>query len=122
MTEASVPTTAASSSTERLIWRRVAPMARIRASSRVRWAISMVKVLAMRKMPTNSAMPAKASSMVLRLVRPDSMSLACWSASALPVCASASLGSSGSISASSFRSETPSAAETVALWKTPGFR
>lgn len=97
-------------------------MARIRASSRVRWAISMVKVLAMRKMPTNSAMPANASSMVLRLDSPLSMSFACWSASALPVCAVASFGSRGSIASSSFRSETPPAAETVAFWKTPGFR
>ena len=57
-----MPTRAASASTERVTWRRVAPTARSSASSLVRWATSIVKVLTIRKMPTNSAIPAQASS------------------------------------------------------------
>lgn len=45
MTEEMAPTTAASARTERLTWPRWAPTARSRASSRVRWATSIVKVL-----------------------------------------------------------------------------
>ncbi len=55
------PSRRASSSTERLIWPRSEPMARIRPISRVRWATSIEKVLKMRKMPTRNAMPANPS-------------------------------------------------------------
>lgn len=77
----------------------------------------MVKVLAIRKTPTKRAIPAKASSMVLRLVSPDSMSLACSSARACPVCAVASSGSSASTFSSSAASEAPAAAVTVTSLK-----
>jgi hypothetical protein len=59
--EASTPTIADSASTEVSTWRRLAPRQRSRASSRVRWATMMAKVLKMRKAPTNSATPAKPS-------------------------------------------------------------
>ena len=42
-----------------MTWPRLAPRARISASSRVRCATMMENVLRMRKMPTNSATPAK---------------------------------------------------------------
>ena len=59
------PSTNASASTERRTCPRLAPTARSSASSRVRWATSIEKVLKMRKIATNSAMNANASRNVL---------------------------------------------------------
>lgn len=56
-----MPSSSASTSTDRLTCSRPAPMARIRPISRVRWATSIEKVLTMRKMPTRKATPAKPS-------------------------------------------------------------
>ncbi len=94
-TEASSPSTAASTSVERTTWRRDAPTARSSAVSRRRCEISMVKVLATMNAPTNSAMPAKTisdlvSDRVLRVI-----SSAWIRASSVPLCAEAP--SSGSI-------------------------
>ncbi|CAM5698954.1 hypothetical protein SGRIM128S_05480 [Streptomyces griseomycini] len=55
------PSSTASVSTDRRTCRRSAPSARSRPSSRVRWAISMEKVLTIRKTPTRTAIPAKPS-------------------------------------------------------------
>ncbi len=63
MMDAITPITAASVSTELMTCRRLAPIARIRASSRVRWATMIEKVLRIRNTPTNSATPAKPSRM-----------------------------------------------------------
>ncbi len=111
--EATRPTTAASASTERVICLRDAPTARIRATSLVRWATSIVNVLEIRKTPTKSAMPAKPSRTCLRLPMPCSIWSACSSASALPVRASAVSGSSGSTAARIPASSAPGAATTV---------
>ncbi len=62
-TEATTPITSASSTTDTIIWRRLAPMARISASSLVRCATMMEKVLKMMNAPTNRAIPAKPSRM-----------------------------------------------------------
>ncbi len=121
-TDASAPTTSASSSTERLTWRREAPTARISASSLVRWATSMVKVLEIRKMPTKSAIAAKASSTWLSVLRLSSIILAWSSASSSPVWASAPSGSSGFTASSSCCSDAPAAAVTVTSLKWPGAR
>ena len=43
-------------------WPRVAPSARSRASSWVRWATRMLKVLAIRKLPTKTATKANTRS------------------------------------------------------------
>ncbi len=59
--EPATPSSTASVSTDRRTCRRSAPRARSRPSSRVRWAISMEKVLTIRKMPTSTAMPANPS-------------------------------------------------------------
>ncbi len=64
--EAITPTTVDSSSTEPSTWRRLAPRQRSSASSRVRWASTMVKVLTIRNAPTSRATPAKASRAVPR--------------------------------------------------------
>ena len=61
-TDATAPMSPASSTTEPTIWRRLAPTARNRASSRVRWPRRMANVLLMKNAETRSATPAKPSS------------------------------------------------------------
>ena len=65
MVEASTPMTSASVSTEPIIWRRLPPIARSSASSFVRCATMIENVFRIRKMPTNSATPAKPRRMSL---------------------------------------------------------
>lgn len=85
VTAATVPTTNASISTDRVTWRREAPTARSSASSLVRWATSIVKVLAMMNVPTNRAIPAKTSSAFFRPLMSAAICVAWSSASCLPV-------------------------------------
>ena len=59
-TEPKMPMISASTITDVRIWRRDAPIVRKVANSRVRCAIVMPSVFAITKLPTNSAMPAKA--------------------------------------------------------------
>ena len=73
--EASRPITNASSSTEARTWRRVAPSVRSVASSRVRCAIVIESVLAITKLPTNSATPPKASRNDWKMLRKPVVSL-----------------------------------------------
>ena len=70
-TEAISPTAIASSTTEPMICRPLAPMARISASSRVRCATMIENVLRIRKMPTSSATAAKPSRILLKKDRPS---------------------------------------------------
>ena len=60
--DATMPTTAASTTTDPTIWRRLAPIARRRPSSRVRWATRIVKVLKMMNAATTMPMAAKPRS------------------------------------------------------------
>jgi hypothetical protein len=84
------PVTAASTSTEVITWARVAPSARSKASSRVRCATRMLKVLMMRKLPTNSAMNAKTSSGVpMNVLMVDSVLCSAAAAACCPVSATA---------------------------------
>ena len=69
------PSTSPSVSTERRIWRRLAPSVRSSANSRVRCATVIENVLKMMNAPTNSEMPANASSAVRRKPRLSRMSL-----------------------------------------------
>ena len=71
------PTTAASASTERNSWRRLAPTTRRRASSRVRWPTMIEKVLKMVKAPTNKAIKAKTSRAVEKNDKALSTELVC---------------------------------------------
>ena len=66
MVEPTAPSTTASNITDRVTCRREAPIARSSASSRLRWATRIEKVLTIRNKPTTSAMPAKISRNVLR--------------------------------------------------------
>ncbi len=64
--EPSRPTSRPSSSTDRITWPREAPSVRSSANSRIRCATVIEKVLKMMNAPTNSAMPPKISSAVVR--------------------------------------------------------
>ena len=64
ISDAPIPSSAASPRTERNTCWRLAPTIRSSASSRVRWPTVIEKVLKIVKPPTNSAMPAKISSAV----------------------------------------------------------
>ena len=86
---------------------------RISASSRVRCATSIEKVLKMMNAPTNSAISAKVSRNVLKKPSPFLTSLACSVGHLLPVIASASAGSTGRIRSRSSFSPTPVSAATV---------
>ena len=63
--------------------------------------------------PTNSATAANTSRNVLRKLSPSWMSLACSSASWVPVIASVSLGSAAAIRVRSWSWDTPSLAATT---------
>ncbi len=81
--EATRPTRRASASTDVTRWRRLAPTARSRPSSRVRWATRIEKVLKMMKAPTRRATAANMSRAVVRkpraLVHDSCASRAAWS-------------------------------------------
>ena len=67
-------------------WRRVAPIARSSASSRVRWATCIEKVFQMMKDPTNSAIAGEAEQRDVEEARaPPWPPSACSSATAWPV-------------------------------------
>ena len=126
--DATTPTTPASTTTEVITCRRLAPSALSRASSRVRWATRIENVLTMMKAPTNREMTAKTSRAVLKM----SMKPLTWSApssaSWSPVTASQPSGSTpsqaaGSASSTRVRSskaDTPSTAcmSIVSYWPT----
>ncbi len=89
------------------IWRRVAPSVRSVANSRVRWAIVIDSVFAITKLPTKSAMKAKASRKYrMKLVNPLTLFLSSFTwAETLRTCAEA--GNRGLISSISFDVGTP---------------
>ena len=113
MADAIPPTTTASSSTDRVTCPFEAPSARIRASSLVRWATRIENVLKMMNAPTNNATAANTKRNVLRKPRPFWMSLACSSASWVPVMASVPPGSAAAIRVRSWSWDTPSLAATT---------
>ena len=118
--EAPVPIRTASSSRLRLIWRRVAPIARINAISRERWVTIIVKVFQMMKPPTNNAMPAKIVSRMLTILRSASTAFAFSSDTVAPVTASAPSGTTVDRLSTSSAWLTPSSAPTSIVSKTPG--
>ena len=96
--EATAPIVSASTTTEASTWRRDAPMARSSADSRLRWAMRIENVLLMLNAATTSAMPAKASRIVLNMPRKSpSMSASISSVSSAPVIDSTPGGSAESI-------------------------
>ncbi len=88
MVDPTRPTTNASSSTDPVTWRLDAPSARSRASSRLRWATRIEKVLTIRNAPTTSEMPAKISRKVCMNPMACRSSEAVSSAASSPVTAS----------------------------------
>ena len=75
MIEPSRPTTTDSRTTEPSTWRREAPSVRSVANSRIRCATVIASVLAMTKLPTKSAMPAKPSREYLMMFSESWVSL-----------------------------------------------
>ena len=81
MIEPMMPTTTDSSTTEPSTCRREAPSVRSVANSRIRCATVIASVLAITKLPTNSAMPPKPSRKYLMTFRPSwlsALSSAAW--------------------------------------------
>ena len=76
--DAAAPTTSPSPITEAATCRRDAPTARSRASSRVRWATTIVNVFQIRNALTNNVTPANPSRSPTKLVSSSSMSA--WAA------------------------------------------
>ncbi len=106
-TEATNPTASDSIRIERSTCRREAPSVRRVANSRVRWAIVIESELAITKLPTNRATPAKTSRNVFRKERKpvvaEASLVACWA----PVRTWVSSGSTVRISATSRWGLTP---------------
>ena len=100
--DAMVPITIASPTTEVSTWRREAPSARSSADSRLRWAMRIENVLWMLNEATTRAITANASRMVLNMPRNSpSMSAIISSVSSAPVRASALAGSAAAMSSRS---------------------
>ena len=119
--DAMVPITIASPTTEVSTWRRDAPSARSSADSRLRWAMRIENVLWMLNEATTRAMTAKASRMVLNMPRNSpSMSAIISSVSSAPVSASALAGSAAAMSSRSSSWLTPSSAATRIDDTSPG--
>ena len=112
-TEATRPITKASIITDVRTWRRVAPSVRSVASSRVRCAIVIERVLAITKLPTNRAIPPNASRKSWKMVINPLVSLVCWAACPCPVLTWLFGGSSGRIVRTSWAGETPCVAATL---------
>ena len=72
----------ASTMIEPSTWTREAPSVRSVANSRVRWAIVIESELTITKLPTKSAMPAKASRKSWKVEMLDEVSEDCFAASA----------------------------------------
>jgi hypothetical protein len=104
------PTPTASRRTERFTCPREAPSARSRASSRLRWATRMEKVLMMMNEPTTRDTAAKTSRKVLRKPRICSMPSLVVSTTSSPVRASTPSGSTRCAASASRAWLTPSAA------------
>ncbi len=114
------PTISASSWTVNCTCRLRAPSARSRASSRTRWATSIVKVLKMMKAPTKTAMPAKTSRNVEKPAMASWTVLAFSSVNCLPVIASTPVGSTRAIRSRSSFWEMPSSAAMLIELNSPG--
>ena len=83
--DARKPRTSDSNKTDRLIWRREAPIVRSVANSRVRWATVIDSEFAITNAPTNSAIPPNASRNPCRKLMKPWVSLASSSAWPSPV-------------------------------------
>ena len=109
----SVPPPTASRRTDRLTWRRDAPSARSSASSRLRWATRIEKVLMMRKIPTTRATPAKTSRNVVMKPRTSSRPSLLTSTISSPVRTCSPSGTTAVTASASSVWATPSAARSV---------
>ena len=119
-TDATKPMISVSAITELSTCRREAPSVRSSANSRERCATVTANVLKIRKPPTNTAMPAKISSAVVRKPSDSLMSPACSSACSLPVRTTAVSPSAWLIRCLSCSGVVPSSAATTTSVILPG--
>ncbi len=117
--DAKRPTMNASAITDNRTCRRLAPRARSRASSRVRWATRIEKVLRMMNPPTNSEIPAKTRSAVLKNPSACCTESALSSATCWLVTTSTPAGTAPFTRSRSSIDETPSTALASTLSKRP---
>ena len=115
MSEETTPTMAASPSTERKTWRRLAPTTRSMASSRARCPTVMEKVLKMVKAPTNSEIKANTSKAVEKNERAWSMELVCSLTTVWPVTTSAPGGKDRAMDRSTAALSAPGRVTTL-MW------
>ena len=104
--DATRPTTTDSRRTDDITCRRVAPRARNRASSRLRWVTTMLNVLKMMNAPTNSATNPNTNRPVRRNPRPWFTWSCCWLAAEAPVTAWYPLGRTVETRAASWSGST----------------
>lgn len=90
------------------------------ANSRIRWATVIEKVLKMMNAPTKRAIPAKASSAVVRKPSASWMSETSWSACCCPVRTLTVVGETAAIRVRSWAGVTPSCAATTIEFSCPG--
>ena len=109
----------ASISTVASTCRRVAPIARSSAFSRVRWATVMKKVLKMMNPPTSRATRAKISMKVLKNDNPWRRASWLSSVTVAPVTTSMPGGRTSPIRSTSSSCDTPSSAATEMLSSLP---
>ncbi len=114
-TEAKIPITSASRTTEATICRRLAPTVRSIANSRVRCATVIEKVLKIRNEATKSATPAKIRSAVFRKPMNSPTSSRWESTFSSPVSACTEGGRDSERPAASCSGVTPSSAATL-IW------
>src|SRR3954462_13426891 len=117
-TDPSRPIVKPSVITERMTWPRDAPSVRSSANSRIRCVTVIEKVLKMMNAPTNSEIPANASSSVVRKLRLLLMSSDCLCASSWPVRTLTVFGSPLFSSSRSFAGVTPFFADAW-IWSNP---
>ena len=113
--DATKPVTNASTTTDVMTCRRLAPIARSSAISRVRCATMIENVLKMMNAPTNSAMNAKTSRAVRKKPSASWTCFACSSATSDDFTASTPFGSTDWMLDCSSGTEAPSSA-TTSIW------
>ena len=108
---ATMPTSAASTSTDPANWARLAPTARRRACSRIRWDTRIPNVLVMMNADTNRAMAENSSSSAVKN-RMRSRNSAASSSSTSAIVFTVRSGTAASMRSVSSSGDTPSAAMT----------
>ncbi len=120
MSDEARPTIAASMRTETKTCRRLAPTMRSNASSFVRWPTMIENVFRIVNPPTNSAMNAKTSNAVLKMLNAELILLVCSLTTVWPVTTSTPGGSAAAIDRCTVALSAPGLATTSTASNWPG--